>query len=37
MKLFERYNAKVMEEISLTYLKHQTSNYDLISECNLRK
>lgn len=37
MKLFERYNSKVMEEISLTYLKHQTSNYDLISECNLRK
>lgn len=26
-----------MDEINLTYLKYQTENYDLISECNVRK
>ena len=37
MELFENYNTRVMDEINLTYLKYQTENYDLISECNVRK
>jgi len=37
MNLFEKYNSRIIDEINLTYLKHQTDNYNLISECNIRK
>jgi hypothetical protein len=37
MNTFEKVNTKAFEEIHLSYLKYQSENYALISECNVRK
>jgi hypothetical protein len=37
MNTFEKVNTKAFEEIHLSYLKYQSENYALISECNIRK
>jgi hypothetical protein len=37
MELFEKCNGKMFEEIQNSYMKYQSENYALISECNKRK
>ena len=35
--MFEKCNAKIFDEIQTSYMKYQSENYALISECNMRK
>jgi hypothetical protein len=37
MQIFEKYNSKIANDINISSLKYKTENYNLISECNVRK